>query len=502
VSDTETSYTIKIDEETTGLDVALGKLGQAEKASDKTAAAAGKLGKGMKHAGEASEKMGHAHRKHAEEAKGLEGALGRLVHSGLEPFLERAKQIGEFEFIRKGVDAVLEAPGEMIEKVRELGAEMIKASAHAERMDKSMQLLFGKEDAERQSGWVNQIRKVLPFTKQTIEDAQLELGRVGFKDTEKDPALSRAMAAAADMSSFSPNKEQGFAEALSALEKVRRTGDVEERTLGGLGLGKNDFLKELSKETGEGIETLKAKMSAGKMDVESSLNALYNVMLKKSGKAQLGDVALEMGKTLDARLTRLHDLPDVYMDKMADSKAHEKFSGFIDHLGKMLDPDTANGKKIFESMERSALSLVTALGKIDIGKDLMIAVEVLEKLPRLIDLSTKALEAFGFAAKAAAGPLLPVLGVTMLATPKERGELKSMASEAVYGKSSAELGKLGFLDRLTVGAKGAVKTVGGLFSSPFRDHSATEGLVKGIEEDTPKLHEAGAAAGKATVEGA
>lgn len=445
-----------------------------------------------------------AHGKHAHELKGLEGAFDRLVHAGMDPFLHKMKEIAEFEFIRLGVDKLLEAPGEMIEKIKELGSEMIKASAHAERMDKSMELLFGKQGAEEHSEWLNKIRKVLPFTKQTLEDAGLSLARVGFSREEKngkDSEMVKALAAAADMASFASDKTAGFFDALATLEKVKRTGDVEERALGNLGLGKKDFLAELSRETGEGIATLKDKLNAGKVDVEDSLNSLYTLILKKTGQKSLGGTAVEMGKLLDSRLTRLQDLPDVYMDKLADTQAHRTFSGFVDRLGKMLDPDTERGKQIFEAMEKSALSLVKVLDKIDIGHELMVGVEILEKLPRLIELSTRALEAFGFAAKGAMGPLIPALGGVVLASPAERVEMKSMANQAIYGKTTEELSQMSVLDRLGVGIKGAFKTVGGMVSAPFRDKTIGKGLADGMKGDEPLVHDAAGKLGEAAVEG-
>lgn len=480
-------YVFEIDSKAPGLDALLSKLAASEKVLPKVS--------------KESEHAAKSHKKHGEEAKGLTKVLDNLVHAGLGPLHEKLKAVAEFEFLRRGVDALLDIPAKLAEGVMELGSEMIKASAHAERMDKSMQLLFGKEKAEQHSDYINQIRKVLPFKKQTLEDAGLELARVGFKDTKDYAGLSRALQAAADMSSFSSNKEQGLFDALSALGKLKRSGDIEERALGALGVGKGDFLKELSHRTGEGIEALKKKLGEGKVTAEDSLEALYTVITRKTGK-DLGGSAVEMGQGLDARLTRLHDLPDVYMDRLAASAAHTKFSGFVGKLERMLDPDTVAGGKIMGAIEHSALSLVKTLEKVDIGKTLLLGVQVLEKLPRLIDLSTRALEAFGFAAHGALGPLLPALGAAALATPAERGQLKDMGLKSIYGKSREELSQMGVIDRLGVGVKGAFKTVGGMLSAPFLDQPVTKGLLDDAKDGQSKLLDAGAAAGKAMVDGA
>jgi len=42
-----------------------------------------------------------AHRKHGKDVEHLGGAFDRLIHSGMDPFLHKAKEIAEFEFVRK-----------------------------------------------------------------------------------------------------------------------------------------------------------------------------------------------------------------------------------------------------------------------------------------------------------------------------------------------------------------------------------------------------------------
>jgi hypothetical protein len=488
-------WMLELDGKTAGLDNLLKQLDMGIDRIPKADAGLRALSGSMDRSSAAAGAAGAAHGRHAKGAEESKHALERLVHSGMDPFIERAKSIAEFTFLQRSVESVLEAPGEMIEKVKELGAEMLKAAAHGERMDHAFKLLFGKHGADKEDEYIKRIHKTSQFSKDALEAADLSLARVGFKDPL---SRHRALAAAEDMSSFSANKEEGFSSALETLERIQRTSDVSERALGGLGFGKKDFLKELSTRTGLGIETLKKQLESGKVKAETSLEALYSMIHKKTGKA-LGAAGVEASSLLDSRLGRLQELPDLFSEKLKGTEGYSKVSAFTDRLFKSLDPDSAGGEKIFATLDKSFMQFVSVLDGIDLEKDLKIGIEIFEKLPRLIDLTTKALELFAVAAGAAVGPLVPVLGAMALTNKADRAEMKGMANQAILGKSTEDLDKMNFFERFGVGVKGGVKALGGMLSAPFRSAGEDAGAGLTVGGDFKK---AGEVAGGNIIDGA
>jgi hypothetical protein len=309
-----------------------------------------------------SRDAGHGHKKHAEEARGLDGVLKHLMSATLGPLSHKLKEVAEFEFFRRGVDAVIEAPMELIDKIKEIGEEMLNSAAKAERTEKSFGLLFGHEGAEEMLGWINKIKNSTEFTAETLEGATVSLAKVGFKGE----GLIRAVSAATDLAALSPNKDEGFSEALSGLQQARRTGRVNNRTLRPLGVGEDDFLKQLSKRTGTDIKTLKKQLDAGKVDVDESLETLYTMIGKKTGK-NLGGAGVEMSKTLEARLTHLKELPELYFKKLASSEGLDSFKEALGSALDQLDPDSPKGQQIFKSLEGAFNAVGSALKDIDMG---------------------------------------------------------------------------------------------------------------------------------------
>lgn len=308
-----------------------------------------------------SGRAAHGHKKHGEEAKGLHGILDRLVHAGIDPFLNRIKQVAEFEFIRKGVDALIEAPMEIARALKDLGEEMLTVAGRAERTNKSVELLFGKPEGADVLEYLEKIAGATEFTDLRLKGAAQSLAKVGFKGSD----LTRAIAASLDIAAFSSNKEEGFGEALASLERIKRTGRVDNRVLGGLGIGGKDFLAELSKRTGEGAATLKKKLEKGTVDSGLAIETLYSMIAKKTGK-DLGGAGLEVGKGFEARMTHLKDLPDQFFQRLANSDGLVKFTEAIASALETLDPDSPLGQKIFSTLESAFNSVADTVRGIDL----------------------------------------------------------------------------------------------------------------------------------------
>jgi hypothetical protein len=307
---------------------------------------------------------GHAergHKKHADGAKHLEGALHRLVHAGIEPFLERAKRIAEFEFIRKGVDAILDAPGELIEKVRELGSEILRAAGAAEEAEITMKALFGGEDAEKLLDYSERIADKTNETDDVVKSMMRDLGNAGFKVGDD---MERALRAASDLGALSGRGAAGAQEAAAMLERLQNMGEMNPRMLNAFGLKREDFWHELSRQTGTGIETLKKQMDKGKVDIEMTKAAIYTLITEKTHQG-LGGLGGDIGQDLNSRMMRLKNAPDRIFDAMQKSAGFAKISDLIGSLGDALSPSSPGGQQIIMGLT----SIVDKVGEMAKGFD-------------------------------------------------------------------------------------------------------------------------------------
>jgi hypothetical protein len=310
---------------------------------------------------EASAHASKGHKKHEESVHGLAGAIKHLTKSVLEPFEERLKRIAEFEFIRKGVDMLIEAPMEALEKLKEIGEEIVMSAAKAERTEKAFGLMFGHEGAEEMLGYINKIRTSTEFTAEQLEGAVANLGKVGFKGK----GLTRALSAAQDLAALNPDKAGGFSEAVMGLDQAKRTGMVNNRTLRPLGIGENDFLKELSKRTGKDLGTLKKQLAAGKIDTEESLETLYMMITKKTGKL-LGGAGVEMSGTLGARLEHVGEIPELFYKRLATSPGLDILKDTLANVIEIFDPSSERGERIFEALDTAFTMVAKAASEIDV----------------------------------------------------------------------------------------------------------------------------------------
>jgi hypothetical protein len=316
-------------------------LGQAEAAILKTEKATVRAGAG--------------HQKHAKDAKNLEGVLHRLVHSGMEPFLERAKRIAEFEFIRRGIDALIEAPERLIEKMVELGAEILNVAAATEALEKSFSFALGEERGKETLEWADRLAKVTNYTDDEIKNQALSLAKVGLEGQK----LEDAMRGALDIAALSPDRIGGLQDAVSALARLARTGTVNNRTLAGLGIGEKDFAK-LDSFKGKSRKEISKMMTDGKVTEAE----VYKLITLKTGMA-LGGAAAAMGDTLQASLLHLKSLPEQYFQKFAHSPALEIMKDKLAEVLAVLDPDSPRGARIFSAMEGAVLKIVNMIAGID-----------------------------------------------------------------------------------------------------------------------------------------
>lgn len=300
----------------------------------------------------ATRAAGDGHKKHAQEAAGLDGVLKGLTHR----FAKIIELVAEWD----AAGFLLELP----KRIFDIGEEALRTAAKAERMHSTFGFLFGSEGGDEQFEASDRIAQYSEFSTHRMQELTANLGNAGFKGDD----LDAARAAANDIAALNPNKEAGLGAAESALERIRETGKINRRAFVGMHLDADEFYKDLSKSTGKGLKQVEKDVESGSIKIDTVLSTLYGEVAKKTGESELGSAAEKMSHGLDATLTHLGELPDRYFERLRTSQGFAKFSDALSHVLDDLDPDSSTGKRIFGALEGAFNSVADVIGTVDIGE--------------------------------------------------------------------------------------------------------------------------------------
>jgi hypothetical protein len=427
-----------------------------------------KLDEATEHAGHASEHASRGHDKHAHSLINL-GHQFEYAKNGLNEFAEAIGLVLAFEAVEKIVD-----------KVKELGAEILGAAGKAERAEKSFKLLLGVQGGDELLEYLEDITKHTEFTNERLQGTAASLLRVGFAGE----GLHRALAAALDIAALPGGNLE---EALASLERLKRTGRVDNRTLGGIGFGENDFLKQLSARTGKPSDILKRDMEKGKLDVEEALESLYDLIHKRTGRA-LGAAGVEMSETLGARITHLRDAPEELYKTLSKTEAFDRLSGVIGKLGDMLNPSGEVGGKLAKSLEVLFTRAADLIEHIDFKAWGDRLIDFLDKLPQRLEDVEEVLSVFASVAKFLGGIVVDLgdelgrLAAVLFLAGEKVVEWVTGAYDTVVGvaerffEAAAGIGKAlwqGLKEGIAGGITAVLDTVSGL-------GDAVVGKLKGV----------------------
>ncbi len=438
------------------LDKSVKALHDLDKSADKATHSVDHLAHATEHAGNASHGAAGAHGKHGH-------AVWELGHQ-----YEGAKHaVSEFA---EGLGLVLayEVVEKLVDKVKELGEEIIHAGTMAERTEKSFKLLLGDEGGEHILEYLEAIHHHTEFSLEKLQALAAGFVRVGIAGQ----GLRYAVAAAADLAAMPGGNLE---EAASALERIKRTGHVDNRTLGGVGFGEQDFLAQLAKRTGKSAVVLKKEMEQGKLDADQSLASLYDLIRKRTGKP-LGAAAEGMSTLMGASLTHLKEVPEELYKQIAKSPAFERLNQFIRDLTERLDPKTPLGMRFFESMDKSLSKFVDALQKVDMGRLIEDVGKLIEKGPALVDLILKLAQAIVIVGKATAWVYEHTVPGQLL---KGHFDAQDKAARLVDPEKAREATRK-LLDDGSPGPAASIR--GQLWGKAMGD-----GVIKGVEERTPDV---------------
>jgi hypothetical protein len=385
------------------------------------------------------------------ELKKLEhppGVFHRAVHHA---FSGAGAKIGEFargtlqHFTALGAAEGLKM---MTEKVIEFGKEMLAAAGNAERSASSFKLMLGVEGGESLLRWIEDIAKYTEFSDDQVKGFAQTLLKAGYSGA----GLKKALLATLDLAAIDTNKDAGAGAALGALEMLQSTHQVNTRMFKSFGMEEDDFYKQLSKNTGTGIETLKKQMTAGKVDLEQSKAALFQLITRKT-KGDLGTAAFGKSEGMNARIMHLKDLPDQFMQGLVGTPALQKLSDSIAHILEVFDPESPKGKKIAAGLERMVTMFADMLGKVDVEHVADVLLKTFTALPPLVESLAAAL---GLVVDGLMG-VAKWMGAGQAAAAKAGG-----AGPSMQGPTTAGLGG-GMLTTDSLKAPGWVQKIEGWF---------------------------------------
>ncbi len=368
----------------------------------------------------------------------------------------------------------------IVDKLFEIGEEAINAAAAAERMDLAFKLSLGQEGGAEMVEWLEKITGKTEFADDQLKGWGKELLNAGVAAEE----LDKFMAAGLDVAAKSPDKMEGMSKAISALSKASLTGAVDMRSLRGLSIG-IEQLKTLPKFAHMSVKQLKKEMTDGKLTKEDLLSVI-------AGPDKiLGDLGIQAGKTLQARLLHLRHIPEEIFQKLAKTQAFDRLSAAIGGALEKLDPDGPFGKKVFGGIERMFDKFATLVEQIDfdaladtITDDVIPAIEKLFGwMAKMVTATERIIHGFHVMSE-----------IPGLITGEGGKKTAAVATKAVFGKSREELDKEGVFSRFADGVTSGLKHVAGMVTGQHYNagKQAGAGMEKGLKDSVPGV---GAAAG-------
>jgi len=424
----------------------------------------GTLTKFDQHLEKSGEASRHAARKHEEHEHSLWklGHQFEYVKNGLHEFAEALGLVLGFEMLEKGYEVV----EHLVDKVIELGKETLVTAAKAERFSKAFEISLGAGEGSEMLEYIEGIAKYTEFSRENLKGFSLELLRGGFAAEE----IPRAMAASLDLAARAGDKMDGMQRAISALSMIKATGRVEGRLFKRLGIGEENapekFFKDLSARTGKGVTELKKEIEKGKAPIGAMLESIYTLIAGK--RAHLGDAGIEQSAGMAAKITHLREVPELLMEKIEKSPAFGKMTAFIEKIGDLFGPEGPLGEKLARSLDVAFTKFVDVVSKVDLEKMFTGIAAAIERLPDLIELTTKAITKLVPLALDAAKALIEIVTFDQKHSPANRANPFSG-----LGYSPGKEVGAGLAGGLRDGTKGAVKATVDM-TGAVKDTAATE----------------------------
>lgn len=291
------------------------------------------------------------HGKHAADSvKLFEGEVGKLSGTvgGLTLNLQALSGGGHlFVFdLAEGFKAAYEIAAKLVEKVIEIGKEVIGAVAKTEDLDLGLRANLGA-NFEAVDEMAEKFGKVSRYRAEQIKGLILPLTEIGIKD---EKALGNITAAALDIAARRNTGIGGASDVISSLTRIQLSGKVQARALIPLGIEAGAFWEDFAKGTGKSVAQLQALQGKTKgFGAELVKVALHQIAVRQGSEA-LGKTALASALTLGGAMDRLKSLPDDIFRKLAGSVGIEKVHGALDGLIAAVEEQAPAAVRIFDNV--------------------------------------------------------------------------------------------------------------------------------------------------------
>jgi tape measure domain-containing protein len=223
----------------------------------------------------------------------------------------------------------------------------IKAAAQSQTVGLSFELMLGEAGGRQALADIEEIASRTKFTAAELEEAVRPLLLAGVKPGKQ---MADALAAAIDAEALTGGGIGAVGGVIETITQVMSKGGIEGEALKKFGINAPAFFKTLAKDLGMSVDTLKEKLGAGKIKVNDLLNSIYREMAVKQGGA-LGISAERGAGTVEARLKKLTQLPDVYLRKFVSSPGFNDLSNTLGDILHALDPESPSGQRIYKALE-------------------------------------------------------------------------------------------------------------------------------------------------------
>lgn len=289
-------------------------------------------------------------------AKHTEGALKSFGHHIDEANKKAGKEAleglaGKFAALNIGLGLA----EKVVEKVAEIGAELLKDGVAAANFGRESKIVFsallgGAEKGNEAVEYLEEFAAKAGISIDKSRDLVNVLTRGGFEGKN----LNVVMNAAVDVEALSLGKVQAqqFAEAFT---DIQTRGELSARMLTQFQsiLGEEGFDK-LAKKLGfatHGFHALQKQLEETPVGARKAEQALLDVVQEVSG-GKLGATQAKLAKELPGLWTTIGDRIHQTLSRIGESPAWDKLLAIVDKLAAALDPNSASGKSFGKSLER------------------------------------------------------------------------------------------------------------------------------------------------------
>ena len=294
----------------------------------------------------------------------FEGEIGKLSGSvgGLKINLEALGSAGGTVFtfdLAEAAHVAFEAISKVVEKVIDLGKEIVHVSAEKQDLDFSVVASGGQEALEVVENVVRARDQLGARTSNAaMERSLLPFLNLGVKDTR---TLGNLLDVAGD--SVARLGERG-SEVLPALEKVLKRGGLNMRILDAIGMKKEDFAKDLGEAFGMAPAAALKRAEKGALDGASLFNFVINEFDKKRGG--LGSATTESAKTLGGVIDRLMNMPANIFEEQAHSPAMAQLADSLERITTALKGES--GAAIVKGISDAVGEVASQLSEVNIDR--------------------------------------------------------------------------------------------------------------------------------------